>query len=276
MEQRNRHFGKYRRNGVQTERGGTFLNNPTFTLPLKPLERASVSSTVMDQIVQYLLSGELKPGDKLPTELEFAQQLGVGRNSIREAIKMLSSIGVIEIKRGAGTFIAESVSPSILNPLILSLVFEQGASNELLELRFLLDTGVAELVIDKAGDQDIKRLEDANQTFQAEALKTHHENPHALRDFDLNFHRLFYELAGNSLLDKIAQAIYTLFFASIEQSVEADPVTAYEHHQNIIEAIKQRDVGLLRKRMRESLSNYASHDILSEMRQYQEEENSQS
>jgi DNA-binding FadR family transcriptional regulator len=200
--------------------------------------------------------------------------LGVGRNSIREAIKMLSSIGVIEIKRGAGTFIAESMSSSTLNPLILSLVFEQGASDELLELRFLFDVGVAELVIEKASDQDIARLEEANQVFHEETLKEQHENPHALRDFDLYFHRMFYELTENKLLKKIAETIYTLFFASIEKTVEADPVTAYENHQKIIEAMKQRDVGLLRRRMRESLSNYVSHDIISEMRHYHEEESS--
>ena len=71
-----------------------------FTLPLKPLEPESISSTVVDLIMNYLLSGDLKPGDKLPTEHEFAKQLGVGRNSIREAIKMLSSIGVVKVKRG--------------------------------------------------------------------------------------------------------------------------------------------------------------------------------
>jgi len=245
------------------------LNNDTFTLPLKPLERESVSSAVMNQIVNYLLSGELKPGDKLPTEHEFAQQLGVGRNSIREAIKMLSSIGVVEIKRGAGTFIAESMSSSILNPLILSLVFEQGASRELLELRFLLDTGVAELVIEKASDQGIKRLEEANQKLHEEALKEQHENSQVLRDIDLDFHRLFYELAGNKLLDKIAQAIYTLFFASNEKTVGADPVTAYENHQKVIDAMKQRNVELLRKRTRESLADYLSHDIINDIMHYQ-------
>jgi GntR family transcriptional repressor for pyruvate dehydrogenase complex len=160
------------------------------------------------------------------------------------------------------------MSSSILNPLILSLVFEQGASQELLELRLLLDTGVAELVIEKASEHDIKRLEEANQQLLKEASKDHHDNPHTLRDVDLSFHRLFYELVGNKLLNKIAQAIYTLFFASIEETVESDPVTAYNNHQKIIEAMKQRDVGLLRRRMRESLSNYVSHDILREMRQY--------
>jgi len=203
--------------------------------------------------VNYLLSGELKPGDKLPTEHEFAKKLGVGRNSIREAIKMLSSIGVVEIKRGAGTFIAESMSSSILNPLIISLVFEQGASRELIELRLLLDTDAAELAMQKAGDQDIKKLEEANQRLREEAEKQNHDQ-HQLRDLDLNFHRVLYELSGNTLLDKIGQAIYSLFFASIEKTVEADPQLAYRNHQMVIDAIKQRDAELIRRRMQKSLS----------------------
>lgn len=67
-------------------------NNP-FAESMKPLNRESVSSSIMNMITNYLLSKELKPGDKLPTESEFVQQLGVGRNSVREAIKMLSSRG---------------------------------------------------------------------------------------------------------------------------------------------------------------------------------------
>lgn len=229
------------------------MDNTANTLPLKPMERGSISSAVMDMITDYLLSGKLKPGDKLPTENEFAQSLGVGRNSIREAIKMLSSIGVVEIKRGSGMFIAQSMSSSMINPLILSLVFEQGASKELIELRLLLDTDAAELAMQKASDQDIKKLEAANQNLREEAEK-HNHNQHQLRDLDLNFHRALYEISGNTLLDKIGQAIYTLFFASIEKTVEANPQLAYRNHQMVIEAIKQRNAELIRRRMRESLS----------------------
>lgn len=229
------------------------MNNAANTLPLKPMERGSISSAVMDLITDYLLSGRLKPGDKLPTENEFAQSLGVGRNSIREAIKMLSAIGVVEIKRGSGMFIAESMSSSIINPLILSLVFEQGASKELIELRLLLDTDAAELAMQKVSDRDIEKLEEANQRLREEGEKPNH-NQHQLRDLDLNFHRVLYELSGNTLLNKIGRAIYTLFFASIEKTVEADPQLAYRNHQMVIEAIKQRDGELIRRRMRKSLS----------------------
>ncbi len=237
------------------------MSASAFTLPLKSLERESVSSAVMDQIVSYLLAGELKPGDKLPTEKEFAQQLGVGRNSVREAIKMLSSIGVVEIRRGAGMFIAKTMSSSILNPLILSLVFEQGVSLELLELRLLLDFGVAELIVQKASDQDIESLEEANRKLRDEALKKQHENSHVLRDLDLKFHQVLYELCGNKLLTRIGQAIYTLFFTSIEKTVEADPMTAYENHQKVIDAIKQRNVELVKKRVRESLVIYHEEEL---------------
>ena len=70
----------------------------------------------------------------------------------------------------------------------------------------------------------------------------------------MNFHRVLYEVSGNTLLEKIGRAIYRLFFASIEKTVEANPHLAYRNHQMVIEAIKQRDAELIRRRMRESLS----------------------
>ena len=229
------------------------MNNSGDILPLKPMDRESISTAVMELITDYLLSGRLKPGDKLPTENEFAQNLGVGKNSIREAIKMLTSIGVVEIKRGLGMFITESMSSSMINPIILSLVFEQGTSMELIELRLLLDTDAAELVMQKGSKQAIKKLEEANQSLCEEAKKQNH-NPHQLRDLDLNFHRVLYEVCGNTLLAKIGRAIYTLFFASIEKSVKVDPQLAYQNHEMVIDAIKQRDAELVRRRTRESLS----------------------
>ena len=95
---------------------------------LPNIGRRPISQMIMDLFTKYLLSRQLKPGDKLPTEFELAEKLGVGRHSVREAIKMLSSIGIIEIRKGAGTFIASTMKSSVLNPLILSLVFEQGTS----------------------------------------------------------------------------------------------------------------------------------------------------
>lgn len=227
-------------------------NNP-FTGSMKPLNRESVSSSIMNMLTNYLLSKELKPGDKLPTESEFAQQLGVGRNSVREAIKMLSSLGIVEIKRGVGTFIAKSISTSIINPLILGLVFEQGTSRELFELRLLIETGAAELVIEKASDEDIEKLEEANRKLR-EAVESKTDDSRKLLDLDINFHHTLLEITENPLLAKIGKAIYILFFTSIEKTVKLDPMSGYKNHQLVIDAIKKRSKELVRNTMNESLS----------------------
>lgn len=71
---------------------------------LKKINRSSVVQRVIDRLTEAIVSGELKPGDRIPTEMELAEQMGVARNSIREAVKILVYIGVLEIRRADGTF----------------------------------------------------------------------------------------------------------------------------------------------------------------------------
>lgn len=224
-----------------------------FASSLKSLRSKPISSSIVEMVTHYLLSGELKPGDKLPTEVELTQLLGVGRNSVREAIKMLSSLGVVEIRRGTGTFIAKSVSSSVVNSFMLSLVFEQRTSRELIEIRLLLDGGCTELAMEKVGKEDIDLLEEANLQLKEEAEKKN-RNLKKIRDLDLKFHETLYELSGNRLLAKIGKAIYTMFTASIEKTIEVDPFTGYRNHQLIIEALRCRNAEMIRDVMRESLS----------------------
>jgi GntR family transcriptional repressor for pyruvate dehydrogenase complex len=221
--------------------------------------RDDLPASIMEILTNFLLSGELKPGDKLPTEVELAQKFGVGRNSVREAIKMLSSVGVVQAIRGSGIYIAKSVSASMLNPLILGLVFEQGTSHELIQLRLLLDIGAAEIALEHIQDNEIERLEAINLQLEEEGKKREH-NQHRLRDIDLLFHGELYQISGNRLLAKVGEAIYKLFYASIEKTVEADPEGAYQSHKMIIDALKKKDPSLVRKSTKESLS-YWMHYI---------------
>jgi DNA-binding FadR family transcriptional regulator len=100
-------------------------------MKLEPINNESIVNGVLKRITDSIASGELKPGDKLPTEVEFIEKLGVGRNSVREAIKMLSAMGVLEVKRGNGTYIATKVSPAIFNPLVFSLLLEPKSIDDL-------------------------------------------------------------------------------------------------------------------------------------------------
>lgn len=209
----------------------------------------------MEVLTDQLLAGVYAPGDRLPTEMELARSLGVGRGSVREAVKMLTSLGVLEIRRGEGTFVAESPSPSVVDPLVLSLVFEQRSSRELVELRILLETGAAQLLAEKATDDDLRQLAEANDRL-LRAAQTSAPDPQALVELDIAFHTTLNALAGNRLLGKIYHAVSALFVASVKQSVESDPELAHANHAQVIDAIRSRDPQRVQDAVRTSLRSW--------------------
>lgn len=227
------------------------------TPSLEPLNRQPVASTITNLLIRSLLSKQFKPGDKLPTESELAQTLKVGRNSVREAIKMLSSLGVIEIRRGVGTFIPTSLTASVLHPLIMSLVYRLGTSMELWELRVLVDAGVVELAIQKASPEDLLALDQANERIR-HALDADPLDTGLVRDLDLAFHRRLVHATQNPLVAELGEAIYSLFFASIEKSIAGDPASAYQNHQLIIDAIKNKRSDEARHLVTRSLSHWVA------------------
>ena len=103
---------------------------------LKKLNSESVVQQVINCLTDAIIHKELRPGDKIPTEMELAQTLGVGRNSIREAIKILVYLGVLEIRRAEGTFVCEGWSESMIDPLIYGIILDKSDSyDNLMELR---------------------------------------------------------------------------------------------------------------------------------------------
>ena len=222
---------------------------------LERIENRNIPSMVMDMITKRLLRGELNPGDKLPTEIEFSQRLGVGRNSIREAMKMLSSLGVVEIRRAEGTFIAESLSLATINPLIMTIAFAKKSPRELVELRLLLDVGIAELACQKVSEKNIDELVEANEEIGRE-LGRKNPDEDKLRDLDLEFHFRLNRIANNSLISKIGDTIYTLFFASMKKSIHTNPRSVYEKHKEIIGALRTKNTEIVRKTVEDTLSHW--------------------
>jgi GntR family transcriptional repressor for pyruvate dehydrogenase complex len=223
-----------------------------------PLIKRNVLSTeIAELITKKILTGELRPGDKLPTEVEFTQQLGVGRNSLREAIKMLTFIGILEIRRGEGTFVAKKLSSPIINPLLMNLVYEEKTATELVELRLLLDISVIPTILKNLTEEGLNQLEAANETMFAAAQKPDYDKDYLL-SLDINFHKVYHSLTLNRLLVKIYEAIYMLFLSSVKESLQNDPMYAYTSHKGLIEALRQGDPALIEKNLRESLSSWES------------------
>jgi|GEM_PF-476990 len=229
------------------------MKNPPLPDIAKPPKQDSIPTSIMNFITDCLLSGKLKTGDSLPTEAALAKQFHTDKNTIHEVMKTLSALGVVEIRRDRDLFIPKTRSESVFNPIIMGLVFEQGTSKELVELRLYLDTCVAEMVMQKATVADIQELESANNRIKeaaAEALSDSGE----LRDMDMNFHMTLLKITDNKLLLMLGKAIYTLFRVSIEKTVSEDPYMAFRSHQLILEGIKKRNRKLIREFTRESLS----------------------
>ena len=110
---------------------------------LKKLNNESVVQRVINCLTDAMINKELRPGDKIPTELELSETLGVGRNSIREAIKILVYLGVLEIRRAEGTFVCEGFTESMIDPMIYGIILDKADSyDNLMELREMMEAEI--------------------------------------------------------------------------------------------------------------------------------------
>ena len=128
---------------------------------LKKVSSESVVQQVINALTDAMINRELRPGDKIPTEAEMAENMGVGRNSIREAIKILVYLGVLEIRRAEGTFVCEGFSESMIDPMIYGIILDKEDSYEnLMELREMIEVGVLQLAMAKVQEEELKSLKE--------------------------------------------------------------------------------------------------------------------
>ena len=106
------------------------------------LANKSVVERIVDQITNAIINGELKPGDKIPTEPELCETFNVGRNSVREAIKILEAYGVVEIRRADGTYIRQEYNYKMLYPILYGIILKKDSKQQLIELRKVIDLGI--------------------------------------------------------------------------------------------------------------------------------------
>ncbi len=175
---------------------------------LRPIDNTSIVQQVIDRLTYAMIYKELRPGDKLPTEMELAASFGVGRNSIREAIKILVSFGVLDIRRPEGTFVASGFSDKMINPLLYGIILDQSDSlDNLKELREWIDFGILELAMEKAEPEDLFQLEEHLNNLLKEIDRGNAEKVFIADD---NFHEGISTAAHNSLLGQIAKLVRTL------------------------------------------------------------------
>ena len=170
---------------------------------LKPIKSKSVVQQVIDRITEAIVNHRIHPGDKIPTEQELAESFGVSRNSVREAIKILVSYGVLEIRRPEGTFVCQGFSESMIDPLLFGIILSDTESMESLkELREWIDVGIIYKAAKKADDEDLRKLKGALDAIREAAVN---KNFKAMCDADDEFHQCMADMTHNILFIKISE-----------------------------------------------------------------------
>lgn len=207
-------------------------------MELKPIKTKKIYEEIICQVKKLVTDGILRPGDKLMSERDMAEQLQVGRSAVREAFRALEALGIIEIKQGGGTFIKEISTDSLAEAMALTLMTQQYTSRELLELRKILEVEAAGLASLRHSEEDLVSMEGALKQM-AEALLTGDMGQQA----DWNFHYVVAEAAHNSLLlrfmDSIADTRCRVLQAAREELYRTAgmPQRLLKDHHAIFEAI---------------------------------------
>lgn len=227
------------------------------------------SELTVQKIYQYfsncIINGDLKPGDMLPSESQLAESFNVGRGTVREAKKMLSSVGVFEERRGQGTFVTTQVKPAMFNPLLFSMIIESqcqdgeniSKDDDIYELRIMFETAAMDLVIDKASDEEIEDLKKCIDEHR-EGLLSGNASVEFCMGQEMKFHTKIYEMTGNALIVHIGEVINDLFRQGIKKTMknEDSQLACVNNHEAIYNSIRSRDKVAMRTAVLDSLVDW--------------------
>lgn len=190
-----------------------------------------------DRLMHLILEREYPIGAKLPNEYELAQDLDVGRSTVREAVRSLAARNILEVRQGSGTYISSKKGVAE-DPFGFAFVKDRvKLTTDLFELRYLLEPRIAERAAQFANDEDIKRLEEIVYAIE-EALEA---NDPIHLELDVKFHSMIAEMSGNiavsSLIPVINQSIQIINEDYTNRQMKK---TSIEAHRNILKAIQSR------------------------------------
>lgn len=212
----------------------------------KKIDRAVVSQVVLGQVKDLIFNQRYLPGDKLPPERILADTLGVSRPSIREALKILEAVGIVEIKHGSGTYLKEVNFDFATLPMTVLLSKEKEVINELIEAREIVELEIITLAIRRATDEEIAKLGEFVEKRKAS------EEIHRLEgEYNYDFESMLGEIAKNRILLSIQKATHTLWEICLKKiDIRPLPVElTNEEHQKIFDAIKARNEKAAREAM---------------------------
>ena len=218
---------------------------------IKPIKKVRVGEQVFQQMKGLLISGEWRPGDKLPSETELAEQFGISRITVRQALQRLSALNLIETRLGEGSFVKTVEIDQPLDNLISIAYLGTKTQSQVLEFRTILEVASAGLAAIRAGDEDLLLLQENLSHMKAIAAQ---KDDDAFSDLDLEFHTAIGQITKNPLIIRTNSILRDVLEPSMKEVIQRMGYeTALRYHAQIIDAIRQKDSALAEDLMRKHI-----------------------
>jgi len=213
-------------------------------MEFSPIKTKRLYEEIVEQIKQLITDGRLKPGDRLLAERELADQFQVSRASVREAIRTLEMLGVIDIRPGEGTFVRGTETDDIIRPLAMFLAVERSSLLDMFEMRRIFETATAGLAAERATEEELDHIEAMLEKMR-ERLNV--LDPEKGEEYDAAFHYAVAESTHNSLLTKLFKTVSEEFAKAnsvARRQLYHDNIQnaqkIIDQHSEILEAIRSR------------------------------------
>jgi GntR family transcriptional repressor for pyruvate dehydrogenase complex len=220
-----------------------------------PIPRSTLTEAAFEKLISHVVSGDWKAGDRIPPERELCQQLGIARSSLREALKAMELIGMLDSRVGDGTFVCER-SEFLSRPLLWAFTGSDHLElRDIMEARTLLEEQIAGLAAERASDAEIETIGHLVQTM-GDCVK----QGKSILDEDIKFHLAVAAAAHNQILQNAVQLLRNLMrqWIHFKLLIPNVPATVLKRHETIHRAIHDRNPQGARAAMREHLEETIS------------------
>jgi GntR family transcriptional repressor for pyruvate dehydrogenase complex len=219
-------------------------------------QRPPAAQQIAHQLLEYFVSGKVKPGDRLPSERQLAEKLGVSRSIVREALKSLGMLSLIKVKPGGGYYLQDVPSNLLPRSVEWGLLLGERHTEDLVEARGFVEVAVARLAAERRDEKALNRLQDL-----LAQMKAARNDPKKFVDADIAFHITLGEACQNTAFRDILSGMRSLLDVWVRRVVYAaeDLGPRYRRHLAIFEAIKKRDPEAAAQAMADHMASASKH-----------------
>ncbi|MGO2660343.1 FadR/GntR family transcriptional regulator [Mycetocola reblochoni] len=220
-------------------------------LELQAVPRGTAVSEVAKQLTALLTGGDLIPGSRLPPERQLAEELGVGRSAVREALAALEILGIVTVRPGSGTYLRDNASELLPTTLSWGLMLSASRTAELAQVRSGLEAQAARLAAENVTEEELENM----RGFLATMEDTTADLP-AFIEADARFHLQLASSSGNVVLRDLLQSIRSLLRVWVDRGLRSTPQAedALAEHRTVFAAVEAGDGDAAERAMHEHMS----------------------